>query len=175
MVVEHDPGEAAQLQQTGLIDPADVAHSQAETGQANAHRLQVVHAAQYLEVLDRQHLRVGGYHARKARVLLGDGLARHAEGRALKQLIKEQGVGDEEQDTDRNDPEAVLPRLIAQYQIQQAGGEVAAHLDAERAANGEREPRHQGVSQKQPGGGKGEQKFDGLSDPHQRRGERQSK
>ena len=84
-------------------------------------------------------------------MLRRDGLARQAEGCALQQLIEQQGVGDEEQDADRNEPEAVLAGVVAQHQIQQAGGEVAAHLDAERAAGGERQAGQQGVGQKQPG------------------------
>ena len=44
MFVQHDPGEAAQSGQAGLIHQGHVANPQAEAGQADAHGLQVVHA-----------------------------------------------------------------------------------------------------------------------------------
>ncbi|GAA0436289.1 hypothetical protein GCM10009412_10050 [Aeromonas salmonicida subsp. achromogenes] len=120
---------------------------------------------QRLEVLDCQHLGIRGGYTGQPWVLIGDGLARQAQRRSFQQLIEQQCVGDEEEYADRNEPEAVLAGLIAQHQIQQTGGEVTTHLDAKPAADGQGQPGQQGMSQKQPGSGEGEQELDGLSDP----------
>ncbi|MNU06423.1 hypothetical protein D3C72_2516150 [compost metagenome] len=49
----------------------------------------------------------------------------------IQQQGEDQGIGDEEQDAERDQPEAVLAGRVAEHQIQQPGGEVTAHLDAE--------------------------------------------
>ena len=86
---------------------------------------------------------------------------------------EEQGIDDEEEDAQGDEPEAVQTGVVAQHQVQQSGRKVAAHLDVEPAADGQRQPGQQGMGQKQPGCGEGKQELDGLRDAHQCRGERQ--